>query len=85
MAEMSVAALGNGKSEVTITMNFVPKFVPLGALMGVLITKLMMREIFFQALQGLDHHARTGELIGKGGVAVLLETLMHSAGRTATA
>ena len=66
VAEMSVAPRGDGQSEVTISMNLVPKFGLLGALMGVLMMKPMMHKIFAQILQGLEHHARTGELVGQG-------------------
>ena len=85
VAEMSVAPRGDGQSEVTISMNLVPKFGLLGALMGVLMMKPMMRKIFAQVLQGLEHHARTGELIGQGGVPISRGALADSDGRPATA
>ena len=75
VAEMRVASRGDGQSEATITMDFTPKFGPLGALMGVLMMKPMMRKIFSQVLQGLEHHARTGETIGQGGAPVAPDAL----------
>ena len=53
--------------------------------MGVLIMKPMMRKVFFQVLQGLEHHARTGEIIGRGGVPVARDTLKNIEERPTTA
>ena len=50
--EMSVAPRGGGQSEATISMNLVPKFGLLGALMGVLMMKPMMRKIFPRSCKG---------------------------------
>jgi len=48
-------------------MNFQPKFLTIGALMGAMMMKPMMRKMFSKVLQGLEHHALTGEVIGKDG------------------
>ena len=75
VAEFTVAPRGDRDTEVSITMVFTPTFGPLGALMGVLMMKPMMRKIFAQVLQGLEHHARTGEAIGKGGAPIAPDAL----------
>ena len=85
VAEFTVTPRGDRDTEVSITMFFTPKFGPLGALMGVLMMKPMMRKIFAQVLQGLEHHARTGEIIGRGGVPVAKGASKDSEGRPATA
>ena len=54
-------------------------------LTGVLMMKPMMRKIFAQVLQGLEHHARTGEIIGRDGVPVAKGASKDSEGRPATA
>ncbi len=59
--------IGDGRSLLTVTLEFIPKFGPLGWAMG----KLMMRPMLQRALRGvtkgLDDHMRTGAIVGKGG------------------
>lgn len=66
---------GEQESDITITMNFTPKFGLLGALMGAMMMKPMLRKMLTQVLHGLEHHVRTGELIGKGGTPVAPDAL----------
>jgi|TARA_B100000809_G_C14935465_1_gene458451 uncharacterized protein YndB with AHSA1/START domain len=75
LAEMSLSSINDHETEASISMVFQPKFGLLGALMGVLMMKPMMRKIFSQVLHGLEHHARTGEVIGKGGAPVVKDGL----------
>ena len=60
--------ISDGRSLLTVTLEFIPKFGPLGWVMG----KLMMRPMLLGALRGLtkgvDDHMSTGAIVGKGGV-----------------
>jgi hypothetical protein len=69
-AELSVRRLGPSECEARIAMTVVPKFGPFGWLMGQMMMKPMMRSMLRSVLRGLDHHTRTGDLIGKGGTRV---------------
>ena len=79
VAEFNLVQRGERETEVTMSMNFTPKFGPMGALMGVMMMKPMMRKMFGGILQGLEHHARTGEIIGQGGVPVANDDLKGAA------
>jgi hypothetical protein len=59
--------MGEQKCEASFIMNFQSKFLTIGALMGAMMMKPMMRKMFSKVLQGLEHHALTGEVIGKDG------------------
>jgi hypothetical protein len=67
VAEIVLSPMGEQKCEASFIMNFQPKFGLIGALMGAMMMKPMMRKMFSKVLQGLDHHARTGEVISKDG------------------
>ena len=69
-AQLQVRQAGKGTSDVTITMDFTPKFGPLGWLMGQVMMKPMMRGMFTKVLQALETHASTGRLIGPEGVVL---------------
>ena len=58
--------IGQGKTEVTLTMQYVVKFGPLGAIMDKLLLERTMTRGLNALLAGLDQHVRTGETIGKG-------------------
>jgi ribosome-associated toxin RatA of RatAB toxin-antitoxin module len=66
-SHFKVTPLSNGNTELTITLEFEPKFGPLGWLMA----KLMMRRMLTKALRGLtnglDDHMSTARLIGVNG------------------
>lgn len=65
-ATMNVEATGANRSEVAIAMELTPKFGALvGWLMGTVVMRPLMRKTFKQVLAGLEHHAATGELVGK--------------------
>ena len=66
-AEIALAPAGAEATRVSVTLDFVPKFGPLGALMSVLMLKPMMRRMFAKLLASLEHHLVTGALIGRGG------------------
>lgn len=57
---------GEGKTEVTMTMDYVLKFGPLGMIMDKLMLERSMTRALDALLAGLDQHLQTGELIGKG-------------------
>ncbi|MBT6441782.1 MAG: SRPBCC family protein [Alphaproteobacteria bacterium] len=69
-ATLAVGADSAGGSVVSMTMDFTPKFGPIGMLMGAIMMRPMMRRMFETILKGFEHHAVTGELIGKGGTPV---------------
>lgn len=66
-AHFKIESLNNNQSLLSITLVFIPKFGPLGWVMG----KLMMRPMLTKALKklgkGLDDYIRTGQFIGKDG------------------
>ena len=53
--------------EVSISLEFQPKFGPLGWLMAKLLIKPMMTKALKGLAKGLDDHIKTGKLIGKDG------------------
>ncbi len=65
-ATLGVRATGAETCEVTMEMAFVPKFGPLGLIMGKLMMRPMIKKMFNQVLSAFSHHAVTGEEIGKG-------------------
>ncbi len=58
--------MGQGKTEVTLTMKYVVKFGPFGAIMDKLLLERTMTRSLNALLAGLDHHLESGETIGKG-------------------
>ena len=69
--EFIVVPHGDHESDIAITMNFTPKFGLVGAMMG--------------AMMMLEHHVRTGETIGRGGVPLSAGAMKGTEGRPATA
>jgi hypothetical protein len=63
-AGFSVEKVTETTCEVSMYMDFVVKFGPLGALMGAVIMRPMMRGVQKKMLSGLAYHAFTGENIG---------------------
>lgn len=63
-AEFNVEKLSDISCEVTLSMNFVVKFGPLGALMGMLMMRPLMKGVQKKMLSGLAYHAVTGKNIG---------------------
>ena len=64
IGEIRVTPAGNELSTVSFGMRFLPKFGPLGWLMGQLMMKGQFRKTLGQVLEGLDEHVRTGSVIG---------------------
>jgi len=67
-ATMRVKPSGAEQSDVTIEMEFDPKYGVLGKVMAAVMIKPMMKKVFGQVLKSLSDHASTGQLVGKGGV-----------------
>jgi hypothetical protein len=61
-----VRAVSDGSTEITMTMDYVLKFGPLGMILDKLVLGRTMRKGLDGLLDGLDQHLRTGETIGKG-------------------
>ncbi|MCO4746122.1 MAG: SRPBCC family protein [Proteobacteria bacterium] len=59
-------ATGEGKTELTITMDYALKFGALGMIMDKLVLERSMTKALDAMLAGLNQHMRTGETIGKG-------------------
>ncbi len=64
-AMFEVEADGDGRTLVTMTMDYKMKYGPLGWLMNVLLMRPVMGKLLASILSGLDHHLVTGEHIGK--------------------
>lgn len=65
-AQISARPDGNDRTEVTFEMEIVPKYGPLGWLMTHVMMRPMMQGMFKKVIAGLEHHARTGNLVGEG-------------------
>ena len=72
-ATMRVEPVGNESSRVTIEMKYVVKFGPVGWLMNKLIITGKMQALFNSVLESLEHHAKTGESIGRNGISREIE------------
>ena len=68
-ASLDVASAGDGKSVITMAMDATPKYGVFGQIMGAVMIKPMMTKTINSVIDGLVHHAKTGDLIGKDGVA----------------
>ena len=66
-AHMEVTPTSADKSKLSISLKFVPKFGPIGWLMGKLLMKPMMTKALKDLTKGLDDHIRTGQFIGSKG------------------
>ena len=65
-ATFTLAPVAGGGTEVTVTMEYVVKYGPVGMVMDALMMRNAMKGSFNGLLAGLDHHLTTGEPIGKG-------------------
>ncbi len=65
-----VRELTKTKTEVTVTMDYVMRFGPLGWALNKAFLQPTLRKVFRNMLDGLNHHTVTGELIGKDGKAL---------------
>ncbi|MBT4710573.1 MAG: SRPBCC family protein [Alphaproteobacteria bacterium] len=68
-ATLDALPAGDGKSVITMTLEATPKYGIFGALMGAVMIRPMMTKMMGSVVDGLAHHAQTGDLIGKDGVA----------------
>jgi carbon monoxide dehydrogenase subunit G len=67
VAHMEVTPTGTDKSRLSITLEFEPKFGPIGWLMGKLLMRPMLTKALKELTKGLDDHIRTGQFIGSKG------------------
>lgn len=58
-----VSKIDDHSCEVVLCMDFIAKFGPLGALMGMLMLRPMMRSVQQEVLYGLAYHAYTGNIV----------------------
>ncbi len=66
-SHFKLTPLSGGRSLLSITLEFVPKFGPLGWLLGKVMMRPMLRKALRALTKGLEDHMNTGELIGKDG------------------
>lgn len=64
---LSLEEIDNNTTQVSMRMNFKVKYGILGKLIARTMMKSQFRKLLSGVLDGLDHHSRTGEIIGKGG------------------
>lgn len=69
-ARIDVAAEGDDRTRVQLTMDFSMKYGPVGWLMEAAMVRPMMSQMLDQVLAGLEHHVVTGEYIGENGAPV---------------
>ena len=68
VANLSIKPIGADKTEVVFSINFTPKYGPLGWIMANLIMKSQFKKTFGQVLNGLQTHVETGKIVGERGV-----------------
>ncbi|MDX8393513.1 MAG: SRPBCC family protein [Mariprofundales bacterium] len=62
-AEIGIKDLGDGNSELYMSMDYVVKFGPFGWLLGATIMPLQIRKMLKSVLSGIAYHAQTGKPI----------------------
>lgn len=67
ISHFDVQPLSSERSALEITVEFRPKFGPLGWLMGRLMIGPTLRRALQGLAQGIDDHLRTGRHVGEGG------------------
>ena len=69
-ATFTIEPTGGEVSRVTLSMDFVVKYGPIGWVMEKAMINAKMRGIFTTVLESLERHAATGELIGRDGIGL---------------
>lgn len=69
-ATLRVVPAAENTSHASIEMDYDVKYGPIGWLMNKLIIRRKMEGLFATVLEGLEHHGKTGELIGQNGVSL---------------
>ena len=64
---IDVTRMKDGGSLLTVTLEFIPKYGPLGWIMGKLLMRPMLQRALRGVTKGLDDHMSTGAIVGKGG------------------
>ena len=67
-ARFDLRPADGGRTDVTFTMRYTPKFGPLGVLMAKTVMGVQLRKAIAGLLDGLDAHLRTGRTVGPKGV-----------------
>ncbi|MHA1991909.1 MAG: SRPBCC family protein [Candidatus Hodarchaeales archaeon] len=67
LATFHVHPINENKTEVTMIINYTPKYGIIGRIMSGFMMKKVLGRTASNLLNGLDHYSRTGEKIGKGG------------------
>lgn len=67
VASFELAPLSDGKTQVTVQMDYQTRYGPLGWLMDQLMMQRMMRGMLTEVLSGLQTHVVEGVYIGKDG------------------
>ncbi|NOR70748.1 MAG: hypothetical protein GQ532_13815 [Methylomarinum sp.] len=66
-SHFELTPINSNKSKISITLKFVPKFGPIGWLMGKLLMRPMLTKALKGLTKGLDDHIRTGQVVGSKG------------------
>jgi hypothetical protein len=69
-AKIELSPAGPGKTTLLFSMNYEPKFGPLGWVMDKLMLKRSFTSLIGQVIEGVETHGRTGALIGEGGKVI---------------
>jgi ligand-binding SRPBCC domain-containing protein len=70
VARFDLDPVEDDRTDVTMTISFVPKYGPAGWLMAKLVMEGQFRDLLEDLLAGLDTYLRTGEVVGPDGQAV---------------
>ncbi|MFT4623673.1 MAG: hypothetical protein ACI8PZ_002329 [Myxococcota bacterium] len=65
-ATFAIAPVAGGGTTVTMTMDYVVKYGPMGLAMDVLMMRGMMKKNLDNLLAGLEQHLLSGETVGQG-------------------
>jgi ribosome-associated toxin RatA of RatAB toxin-antitoxin module len=68
-ATFEIEADGADRTQVTFSIDYTMKFGPVGWLLNALMLRGVLNKLFANVLDGLDHHLKTNEPIGKGWTA----------------
>lgn len=67
VVNIQVKPVDGGRSHVSFTGEFNPKFGPVGWVMGKLVMRRQFESMLSQVIDGLEQYAKTGRVVGQGG------------------
>lgn len=66
VVQIDVEPIGDSRTAVTMTADFIPKYGPIGWLMAKLVMKSKFEETFNEVLEGLESYVQTGQKVDRG-------------------